>query len=149
MVRLVTGEGEGSMAEMFRHALTDFPQWSPTALSLDPPIIQACVHMHVHTTHMHALSIDPPIVQAYCTHSAPVHAHAHAHHTLHTPPVLHLYLHLYLHLHLHLHLQFEDLLNEEEANAKIDRCRSFGKFERSLVPLALHPLRLPHRATPP
>ena len=41
MVRLVTGEGEGSMAEMFRHALTDFPQWSPTALSLDPPIIQA------------------------------------------------------------------------------------------------------------
>ena len=41
MVRLVTGEGEGSMAEMFRHALTDFPQWSPTALSLEPPSIQA------------------------------------------------------------------------------------------------------------
>jgi len=98
------------------------------------PIIQARAHVHVHTTHMHALSIEPPIVQAYCTHSAPVHAHAHAHHTLHTPPVLH------LHLHLHLHLQFEDLLNEEEANAMIDRCRSFGKFERSLVP---------HRATPP
>ena len=129
------------MAEMFRHALTDFPQWSPTALSLEPPIIQA--RAHVHTTRVHALAIGPPTVQVYCTRSAPVHAHAHAHHTLHTPPVLH------LHLHLHLHLQFEDLLNEEEAKEMIDRCRSFGKFERSLVPLALHPLRLPRRATPP
>ena len=46
-------------------------------------------------------------------------------------------------------LQFEELLNEEEAKEMIDRCRSFGKFERSLVPLALHPLRLPRRATPP
>ena len=40
--RLVAGEGEGSLAEMFRLALTDFPQWSPTALSIDPPIVQAC-----------------------------------------------------------------------------------------------------------
>ena len=39
--RLVAGEGEGSLAEMFRLALTDFPQWSPTALSIDPPIVQA------------------------------------------------------------------------------------------------------------
>ena len=39
--RLVAGEGAGSLAEMFRLALTDFPQWSPTALSVDPPIVQA------------------------------------------------------------------------------------------------------------
>ena len=53
---------------------------------------------------------------------------------------LHLHLYLHLHLHLHLHLQFEDFLNEEEAKAMIDRCRNFGKFERSQVL---------HRATPP
>jgi len=63
---LVAGEGEGSLAEMFRLALTDFPQWSPTALSIDPPIVQ-----------------------------------------------------------------FEDLLSEAEAEAVVDRCRNFGKFERS------------------
>ena len=57
------------------------------------------------------------------------------------------------HVHMHIHLQFEDLLSEAEAEELINRCRNFGKFERSQV---LQPLILPHpsytplaSATPP
>tara|TARA_B100000768_G_C11213857_1_gene347246 strand:+ start:187 stop:303 length:117 start_codon:yes stop_codon:yes gene_type:complete len=32
-----------------------------------------------------------------------------------------------------MHMQFEDLLSEAEAEAVVDRCRNFGKFERSQV----------------
>ena len=51
-----------------------------------------------------------------------------------------------------MHMQFEDLLSEAEAEAVVDRCRNFGKFERSqafsttpyeATPL-LHPLAAPH-----
>ena len=30
-----------------------------------------------------------------------------------------------------MHAQFEDLMSKAEAEAVIDRCRNFGKFERS------------------
>ena len=63
---VVEGEGEGSLKDMFARTLLDFPQYEPTALSLDPPIIQ-----------------------------------------------------------------FENLLTAAEAEDMIDRCRAFGKFERS------------------
>ena len=63
---IAEGDGDDSLAGMFRRALTDFPQWSPTALSTDPPVVQ-----------------------------------------------------------------FENLLTAEEAEEMVDRCRAFGKFERS------------------
>ena len=54
---------------------------------------------------------------------------------------------------MRMHLQFEDLLSEAEAEAVVDRCRNFGKFERSQVlqslmmmmgqpRVVLHPLTL-------
>ena len=47
---------------------------------------------------------------------------------------------------MHIHLQFEDLLSEAEAEELINRCRNFGKFERSQV---LQPLMLPHPSYTP
>ena len=55
---------------------------------------------------------------------------------------MHIHAHAHVHVNVHVHLQFEDLLSEAEADAMIDRCRNFGKFERSQVlqpPLMLPP----------
>ena len=75
MDRLVAGEGEGSLAEMFRLALTDFPQWSPTALSIDPPIVQACRYATAWAPRVH------PVNTAVCIC---VHVHVHMHMHMHT-----------------------------------------------------------------